>query len=510
MMRTRWILFAFMTTALAAAAPSGAQTITKQILCDFYHPLVWPIGIPAVHDGVAAVIGYDQVDGSYGMFAMPSDGTGTPTEVIESGVTLIPNATDGSTFGVFGQASIYRGEVGLSGARNAFVGYHQGIYTVSEAGGAVSTLLDAWETGTPKPANVAIGAEGVAFQLAPSFAEPPAFLPHGGAPILIANPQEFGPGGGKYLTFENLSYGPGIVLYSGYVEQPVGSGGLYEYDIASGERRLVVDGNTTVPGESFTFDFIYQMDTDGENIAFVGKGPGSVGFGAEGGVFVTPVGANGAGPIATIARSGDPAPGGGTLRWFDTVAIEGDLVLFQGVTGHPVEGTPSAIYGCRIGGTPFRVIGPGDVVDGRVVTYVFLHWRGLDGTEVVVSGQYADDGPLGYQTAVYRLTIESDDPASVESTDSAAPLRLVVSPNPVEDLATLRLVLPDSAPLRVSMFGPTGRLVRSLYQGPAERGERLLTWDGRDDGGRLLPAGAYFARIEQGRSRSTERIVIVR
>jgi flagellar hook assembly protein FlgD len=43
-----------------------------------------------------------------------------------------------------------------------------------------------------------------------------------------------------------------------------------------------------------------------------------------------------------------------------------------------------------------------------------------------------------------------------------------------------------------------------------EAGEHRLTWDGRDDQGRLLASGLYFAKVDTEIGSTTKRIARVR
>lgn len=75
---------------------------------------------------------------------------------------------------------------------------------------------------------------------------------------------------------------------------------------------------------------------------------------------------------------------------------------------------------------------------------------------------------------------------------------LVAVPNPFVERTAL--TIPDAIPGEVScqILDVRGRLVRTL------RGDgvtRVLRWDGRDDVGRSVPAGAYFVRLPIGKSR---------
>ncbi|MSR83398.1 MAG: hypothetical protein EXS58_10820 [Candidatus Latescibacteria bacterium] len=54
----------------------------------------------------------------------------------------------------------------------------------------------------------------------------------------------------------------------------------------------------------------------------------------------------------------------------------------------------------------------------------------------------------------------------------------------------------DQSPVEVEIRDLAGRLVRRLVEGQAVgTGQRLVRWDGRDEGGKLVPPGVYFARL---------------
>ncbi len=85
---------------------------------------------------------------------------------------------------------------------------------------------------------------------------------------------------------------------------------------------------------------------------------------------------------------------------------------------------------------------------------------------------------------------------------------LTVLPNPFRGATSLHLVLPGFDPsIEVEIFDAGGREVRKVHSGPLEAGEHLLSWDARDDRGRLTPNGLYFVRVS-GRATALERKVI--
>ncbi len=91
---------------------------------------------------------------------------------------------------------------------------------------------------------------------------------------------------------------------------------------------------------------------------------------------------------------------------------------------------------------------------------------------------------------------------------------LNASPNPFRpesgnDLS-LRFDLRTAGEVRLEMCDIAGRQVREVIQGRREAGEHRAFWDGRDDDGRLVTAGVYFAKLAGEAGENAVRIVRVR
>lgn len=71
-----------------------------------------------------------------------------------------------------------------------------------------------------------------------------------------------------------------------------------------------------------------------------------------------------------------------------------------------------------------------------------------------------------------------------------------IRPNPSDAGQVIRLELPSvPANARIEVFDLLGRSVRRLAVLPASGGVHEVAWDGRDAGGRTLPAGLYLVRL---------------
>jgi flagellar hook assembly protein FlgD len=68
-------------------------------------------------------------------------------------------------------------------------------------------------------------------------------------------------------------------------------------------------------------------------------------------------------------------------------------------------------------------------------------------------------------------------------------------PNPFNPTTTIRFDLAGSGRVTLRVFDVRGRVVRTLVDGLEPAGHRLVEWDGRNDGGRVVPSGTYFYRL---------------
>jgi len=84
------------------------------------------------------------------------------------------------------------------------------------------------------------------------------------------------------------------------------------------------------------------------------------------------------------------------------------------------------------------------------------------------------------------------------------------APNPIRGEAAIAFALPRAGHVRLRIFDLRGRLVRTLLDDSAARGDGLVVWQGRDDHGRDLADGVYFCRLEHGGDTLTQKLLLVR
>lgn len=167
-----------------------------------------------------------------------------------------------------------------------------------------------------------------------------------------------------------------------------------------------------------------------------------------------------------------------------------------------------------------------------------IAWQGLDGNDWEIylyqngdvfqatDNDLDDRGPfLGAERLLW--TRDNDDVGGVKNSDIEAiflngagdvadadarsALRLAAPrPNPASSGVTFTYELPRAGDLRLTLFDVTGRECARLFEGRADAGCHELRWDGRDAGGRSVPAGVYIARLTALGTTRTARVLLIR
>jgi hypothetical protein len=83
-------------------------------------------------------------------------------------------------------------------------------------------------------------------------------------------------------------------------------------------------------------------------------------------------------------------------------------------------------------------------------------------------------------------------------------------PNPMQESARIDFVLPAAGNCSLQVYDTNGRRLRSLAEGNLPAGPASRVWDGRDDDGRLVPAGIYFYRLDAGGQVLTRKLLVIR
>jgi hypothetical protein len=200
---------------------------------------------------------------------------------------------------------------------------------------------------------------------------------------------------------------------------------------------------------------------------------------------------------------GDPPPSNLTLVhnrifvWEDRYVLDEDKYRFLSAAGPEYVLTESAEpddYSLVAAAGPFD-LAPGGA---QLVALAILGAESLEDLEqnaYVAQTVYVDglqDTPWGWEPLprVTRL--------------------LPTVPNPFERSTLIGFDLSCAGNVELALYDITGRRLRTLAGGwhPAMR--YVLTWDGRDSGGRAVPGGVYFLRLDTQQKRESRRVIRIK
>ena len=91
----------------------------------------------------------------------------------------------------------------------------------------------------------------------------------------------------------------------------------------------------------------------------------------------------------------------------------------------------------------------------------------------------------------------------------AEPVPLLLERNPCRGSAKVRCRAVGSSPMELSVYSGDGRLVRTLARAGRSAPDRVW-WDGRDEAGRLVPAGTYLLCWKTGIRQGSTALVLLR
>lgn len=90
----------------------------------------------------------------------------------------------------------------------------------------------------------------------------------------------------------------------------------------------------------------------------------------------------------------------------------------------------------------------------------------------------------------------------------AHPMLIANRPNPFPQGTHVGFGLPRAGQVKISVYALDGRLVRVLADGAFAAGYTEVAWDGMNGGGKRLPSGVYFCRMDSEGARQSMRMVL--
>lgn len=110
-------------------------------------------------------------------------------------------------------------------------------------------------------------------------------------------------------------------------------------------------------------------------------------------------------------------------------------------------------------------------------------------------------------TDIYAIQVLDAHPTDIPKGGPPSITFAPAFPNPARGSTNLRFVLPSETQVHVAIYDVAGRRVRELASGQRPAGEHTLAWDMRDQNGREVSSGIYFARLDAERQSLTQKLV---
>jgi hypothetical protein len=131
-------------------------------------------------------------------------------------------------------------------------------------------------------------------------------------------------------------------------------------------------------------------------------------------------------------------------------------------------------------------------------------------SDVVVGAHKFDAGSDNEGRAYVYWDLRTGGATTGVSEAVRAPDRLrfaSVYPNPARTRSVMSYVLAQPGHVRLTIHDVMGRRIATLADRVEEPGTHSATWEGRDQGGALVPPGVYWARLVSG-GQSAARIIV--
>jgi flagellar hook capping protein FlgD/cohesin domain-containing protein len=164
---------------------------------------------------------------------------------------------------------------------------------------------------------------------------------------------------------------------------------------------------------------------------------------------------------------------------------------------------PSVVLSSQAGNVDAALLGRGEVISGRgEVARALFRVKAPGDAAFRVASMLARDK----DNRVIALGVGST-PAG-----NTLPARTALgpaSPNPFSRETSIELALRHECEVSLEVYDLSGRRVAQVMHGIQPAGVRLVTWDGRMQGGVRMAPGVYLMRLEADGQRQTRRVLLV-
>lgn len=160
----------------------------------------------------------------------------------------------------------------------------------------------------------------------------------------------------------------------------------------------------------------------------------------------------------------------------------------------------------------FTPVSPGLYVEAPAQWHEYVYdLSAYDNRDVFVGIRCLTDG--GSTLYIDDISLHSEG-GQVENADLNSP-ELITElcgnhPNPFNPSTTIKYSNAHPGMVKIDIFNVKGQKVRNLLCDSKSAGEHFLSFDGRDDEGRILASGLYYYRMQSGRYKATRKMVLLK
>jgi hypothetical protein len=130
----------------------------------------------------------------------------------------------------------------------------------------------------------------------------------------------------------------------------------------------------------------------------------------------------------------------------------------------------------------------------------FTDWDGDSDLDMITCCYY------GYVYLRRNITLQS----VTENNDGVTILnKLTATPNPFELMTNIRYQIGDEREARIDIYDASGRLVKQFDHETIRLSDQVM-WNGKDDRGRAVSSGVYFATLRTEANVQTQKLMIIR
>ncbi len=167
-----------------------------------------------------------------------------------------------------------------------------------------------------------------------------------------------------------------------------------------------------------------------------------------------------------------------------------------------VEGSYAYVANYILGGV--QTVDISDPTNPFIAGYYLR--SGCFGLGIAIEGShtYLADGPAGFQIHENLIITGMEEQAMKNNKG------LKVFPNPATSDVSITFDLQSASNIQVNIYDITGKLIRQLFNGNENPGEKTLSWDGNLDNGMQAKAGIYLIKIETGDQTLVSKVSLVR